>query len=268
MQHKCVIGALLTKEGLVPIRGVRKDSIRLSIRYWPPSNVECRKPDIRRSVLRMSNIRNSTDGWSNVEYSTALHAERSFARCTSLDRDYFFMPCLRAYFALFHASRSRGSPFERVKLRRAARHFWRRTENWSFHQYTESPVCPCPRRGIKWSHAATTFRLAACTVSSNDPVDLAQPSSSISLVSSRCFCSLSLLSRLVFQETFLPLPPLPVFTGWLRSRMLNSMHWWSLKVITWRTHQSTILDVRRGAANVRSIIDPRSSSERKVPALI
>ena len=71
-----------------------------------------------------------------------------------------------------------------------------------------------------------------CTVSSNDPADFAQPSSSMSLVSSRYSPSLSLLSRLVFQEGLLLLPPLPVFTGWLRSWMLNSMHWWSLKVIS------------------------------------
>ena len=47
------------------------------------------------------------------------------------------------------------------------------------------------------------------------------------------------------------------------------MHWWSLNVITSRTYQSPILEARRGAAIVRSIIDlPRSSSERKIPALI
>ena len=49
--------------------------------------------------------------------------------------------------------------------------------------------------------------------------------------------------------------PLPAFTGWLRSSMLNSMHWCSLKVITSRTHQSPILEARRGAAIVRFIID-------------
>ena len=165
------------------------------------------------------------------------------------------MPCLRADFAFYHASCSRGSPFERVDLRRAVRHSRRRTDNWPFHQYIKSQVRPCRRRGIEWSHAATTFRLAARTVTSNDPADLAQPSSSMRLVSSRCFCSLSLLSLLVFQEGLLPLPPLPEFNGRLRSRMLNSMHWWSLKVITWRTHQSTILEATRGAVKVRSIID-------------
>ena len=116
----------------------------------------------------------------------------------------FFMPCLRADFAFFHVSCSRESPFERLNLRCAARHFRRRTDNWPFHQYIESPVHPCPRRGIEWSHAATTFRLAARTVSPNDPADLAKPSSSMSLVSSRFFCSLSLLSHLVFQERLLP----------------------------------------------------------------
>ena len=34
------------------------------------------------------------------------------------------------------------------------------------------------------------------------------------------------------------------------------MHWWSLNVITSRTHESPILEARRGAAIVRSIIDP------------
>ena len=44
------------------------------------------------------------------------------------------------------------------------------------------------------------------------------------------------------------------------------MHRWSLKVFTSRTHQSSIVEARRGAAIVRSIIDPpRSSSERKIP---
>ena len=44
----------------------------------------------------------------------------------------FFMPCLRDDFAIFNASRSRESPFERVNLRRAVRHSWSRTDNWSF----------------------------------------------------------------------------------------------------------------------------------------
>ena len=60
----------------------------------------------------------------------------------------------QSWFALFHASCSRVSPFDRVNFRRAARHSWRRTANWSFHQYIESPVRPCPRRGIEQSHAA------------------------------------------------------------------------------------------------------------------
>ena len=166
------------------------------------------------------------------------------------------MPCLRVDFAFLYASRSRGSPFQRVNLCRTVRHFQRRTDKWWFHQYIESPVRPCPRRGMEWSHAATTFRLTAGTVSSNDPADPAQPSSSMSLVSSRCSPSLSLLSRFVFQEGLLTFPPLPVFTGWLRSWMLNLMHWWSLNVINSRTHQSPILEARRGAAIVRSIIDP------------
>ena len=73
----------------------------------------------------------------------------------------FFMPCLRADLTFFYASRSRGSPFEQVNLCRAVRHFRRRTNNWSFHQYIESSVRPCPRRGMECSHAATTFRLFA-----------------------------------------------------------------------------------------------------------
>ena len=110
------------------------------------------------------------------------------------------MPCHRADFAFFHASCRRESPFERVNFRRAARHSRRRTDSWSFHQYTESPVRPCPWRSMEWSHAATAFRLATRTVSSNDPADLAQPSSFMSQVSSRCLCSLSLLSRLASGE--------------------------------------------------------------------
>ena len=116
----------------------------------------------------------------------------------------FFMPCLRADFAFFRASRSRRSTFERVNLRRALRHFRRRTDNWSFHQYIESPVRPCPRRGIEWSHAANTFRPATRT---GDPGVLVQPSSSMSLVSSRCSRSLSFLIRLVFQRDSSPCGP-------------------------------------------------------------
>ena len=52
----------------------------------------------------------------------------------------FFMPYLRAYFAFFHASHIRGSLFEQANHRCAVRHFRRRTDNWSFHQYIESPV--------------------------------------------------------------------------------------------------------------------------------
>ena len=100
-------------------------------------------------------------------------------------------------FFFFHASRSRGSSFERVNHCRAVRHFRRKTDNWSFHQYIESPVRPCPRRGIDWSPAATTFRLATRTVSSNDPTDPAEPSTSMSLDYSRCTRSLFLLSRFV-----------------------------------------------------------------------
>ena len=107
------------------------------------------------------------------------------------------MPCLGADFALLHASRSRGSPIERVNLRRAVRHSRCRTDNWSFHQYIESSVRPCPRRGIECSHAAITFRRAACTVEATSQKTL---SNQAHQDSSRCFCSLSLLSRLVLQE--------------------------------------------------------------------
>ena len=92
----------------------------------------------------------------------------------------------------------------------------------------------------------------------------------MSLVSSKCLRSLSLLSRFVFQEGLLISLSVPTFTGWHRSWMLNSMLRWLLKIITLRTHQSPILQARRGAAIVRSIITPppRSSSERKIPAPI
>ena len=81
-----------------------------------------------------------------------------------------------------------------------------------------------------------------------------QPSSSMIVVSSRCSRSLSLLSRLVFQEGLLPSPPLPLSTAWHRCSKLDSMHWWSLKVIISRTDQSLIFEARRIAAIVRSII--------------
>ena len=75
----------------------------------------------------------------------------------------------------------------------------------------ESPVRLCTRRDMEWSHVAITFRLATLTVSSNDTADLARPSSSMSMVSSKCSRSFSLLSRFVFQEGLLTLPPHPVF---------------------------------------------------------
>ena len=65
----------------IKIRGVQKDSIRFSIRYWPPSNVEystseegcfgCRIFDIRSAPLRMSDFRHSIGRPSNFEYSTS-----------------------------------------------------------------------------------------------------------------------------------------------------------------------------------------------------
>ena len=78
----------------------------------------------------------------------------------------------------------------------------------------------------------------------------------MSLVSLRCSRIISLLSRILFQEGLLPSPPLPFSTAWHPCSRLNSMHRWSLKVITSRTDQSLILEARRGAAIVRSIIDP------------
>ena len=125
----------------------------------------------------------------------------------------FFMPCPRADFGFFHASRSRGPLFKRVNLRHAVRHFRRRTDSWSLNQYIDFQARPCLRQGLEWSHAATTFRLATRTVSSNDPAELAQPSSSMSLVSSRCSRNLSWLNRFMFQEGLITLQPLPAFTG-------------------------------------------------------
>ena len=47
------------------------------------------------------------------------------------------------------------------------------------------------------------------------------------------------------------------------------MHWWSLKVITSRADQSLILESRRAAEIVRSIIDPPAPRlSREFPALI
>ena len=78
----------------------------------------------------------------------------------------------------------------------------------------------------------------------------------MSLVVSRWFLLLSLQSRLVFQEGLLPLPPLPLSTACHRCSKLNSIHRWSLKVITSRTHQWPIFEVRRDAAIARAIINP------------
>ena len=116
---------------------------------------------------------------NNFELSFSTSPIKSFQHWSLL----FFMPCLRADFAILHASRSRESPFERMNLRRAARHSRRRTGNWSSHQYIEAPERLCPQRGIEGSHVAISFRLTARTVSSNNPADLAQSSSSMSLVS-------------------------------------------------------------------------------------
>ena len=74
------------------IRGVQKDSIRFSIRYWPPSNVEystfeapffgCQIFDIRLAVRRMSNIRHPKHPSSDVEYWTS---EAPFFGCRIFD---------------------------------------------------------------------------------------------------------------------------------------------------------------------------------------
>ena len=126
------------------------------------------------------------------------------------------MPHLKAVFSLFHVSCTRESPFERVNLRRAARHSRRRAGNWSFHQYIEPLVCLRLQRGRK-----------------------------------------GLLSLL----------PLPLSTAWHRCSKSNSMHRWTLKVITSRTDQSLILEARRGNREI-NYGSSRSSSEREFPALI
>ena len=190
-------------------------------------------------------------------FVTILKARPHGSFSTSLIKSFehwsrlFFMPCLRAGFAFFHASRSRGSPFERVNLRRVVRHFRRRTDNWSFHQYIESPVRPCQQRGMEWSHAATTFCLAARIVSSNDPTDLAQPSSSMSWflqdIREDCCYWVFLYSRRD-SSTWRPSPHLlsdSVPGCWSQCTGGHS-----------RTHQSPILEARRGVAIMRSIINP------------
>ena len=158
------------------------------------------------------------------------------------------MPRFKAAFALFHASCSRESAFERVNLCRAARHSRRRAANWSFHQYIEPLACLRLRRGIEQSQAATTFCLVERTVASNDPAGSTQPSSSMSLVVSRWTLSLSLQSRLAFQGGLLPSLPLPLSTAWRRCFKLNSMHRWSLKVVSSRTDHTPILEAKRGEA--------------------
>ena len=142
------------------------------------------------------------------------------------------MPRHKAAFAPFHASCGIASLFERVNFRRDARHSRRRAARWSFHQYIEPLACLRLRRDIEQSQAATTFCLAERTVASNNPAGQTQPSTSMSLVSSRCSRSLFLLSRLMFQEGLLLLPPLPSFIAWRRCIRLNSMHRWSLEVVS------------------------------------
>ena len=82
------------------------------------------------------------------------------------------MPCLRAVSAVFHALCSRASFLERVYFHRTVRHLRSRTDNWSFYHYIDSLVPLWPWRGIEWSHTATTFRLVARTVSSNNPGEI------------------------------------------------------------------------------------------------
>ena len=136
------------------------------------------------------------------------------------------MPRLKAPFAVLHASCSRTSSFDRVNFCRTVRHSWRRAVNCIFytaHRTLHLPMLSTRHR----SHAATIFHLAHCTLSSNDSADLTQSSSSVSLISSRCSQSLSLLNRLVFQEGLLPLPLLPISTGWVRSCMVYLIHTFS-----------------------------------------
>ena len=95
------------------------------------------------------------------------------------------------------------------------------TEYHSLSGCMEFLVHLCPRQDIELSHAVTTFRLVARTVSPNDSAHFTQPSPSMSLISSRYFQSLSLLSRVVFQKGFRRLPPPAVFTVWLRPSMVN-----------------------------------------------
>ena len=81
--------------------------------------------------------------WPHGPFSTSLI--KSFQHWSRL----FFMPCLKAAFALFHASCSITFPFERVNFRRAARNSRRMAANWSFHQYIEPLACLRLRRGIE-----------------------------------------------------------------------------------------------------------------------
>ena len=116
----------------------------------------------------------------------------------------FFMSCFRAVLAVFHASWSKASPFERVYFRRVVRHSRRGTDNWSFL------VRLCPRRGIEWSYAATSFYLVARTVSSNDLADFVQPSLFMVWawiprgILKACLCSVVLCSR---RDYFFTTPP-------------------------------------------------------------
>ena len=75
---------------------------------------------------------------------TMLKAIPHMSLSTSLIRFFqhwirlFFMPRFRADFAIFHASCSAASPFERMYFHRAAKPSRCRTENWSFSQPSPS----------------------------------------------------------------------------------------------------------------------------------
>ena len=164
---------------------------------WSPCHLVCHfATSLRLPSLQMASFARTISCWlvKQVTSKASVFSEAIFRhlpphRSSLISTQIGFSLCLASELILlfFHVSRSRGSPFEWVNLRGAVRHFRRRTDSWSLHQFIESPARPCLRRGIKWSHAATTFRLAARRVSSNDSADLAQSRSELGLTKNFLF---------------------------------------------------------------------------------
>ena len=160
------------------------------------------------------------------------------------------MPRFRAAFGPFHASCRIASPFERVNFRHAVRHFRRRAANWSFlglpalvtmHRVVTSRnhLSPC---------RAYSLLQRPCRPNQINPINesarLEMDSKSLPAESSPDPVGAPFFAAPTLIDCLVPFSK------------LNSMHWWSCQVTTSRTHQSPIFEARRGAAIVRSVIEP------------